>query len=264
MTTTAVTNASSSSRDSLAERAAPRPAQIARPHTTALAGHPAGRRERGPDDEGGDEERERIRGLARRPASGGRPGRTQEQHREAQRFQRLSERPAHGRAGLPGDDQGDDDDDADGVALPPRPPVPQQLGPGQSVNEVKRNQGDRGRDDGTEPRDRDELDHVLAATERPGCADYAADQRRAGQRLERVAGRDDRSRRQGRLDGEIDERRADPDARPESEPEDEDRRERDSGRRPHRGRVAGRDGEKQGELGDGEVDDCEEHAPQPV
>src|SRR5207245_9833043 len=38
----------------------------------------------------------------------------------------------------PGQDQGSDDDDSDGVAQPPSPPVPQQLGRTQRVHEGDR------------------------------------------------------------------------------------------------------------------------------
>ncbi len=176
-----------------------------------------------------------------------------EQQHQRQRLDALLRRPHRLAAHAPAEDQRRDDQDAGGVALPPGPPVPQDLPRAQLVPVAERQHRDARCDHRARRGNHHELDDVLAALEAAGDAERAAHQRAAGERLERVAGREGGRREPVGIHGDVDQRRAKPDPGPEAPAEKEHGRERDARGRPHRGRVAGRDRERERGLGGGEI-----------
>jgi len=126
------------------------------------------------------------------------------------------------------------------------------------MNRSERQQCQRGCDDGAHGDDADEPHRLAHAQEAPRHADVPHDERGDGVGLEARAAGDDRGREHIAFDRQIRGEAAEPYSGPERGAGEEQRTERDAGRRPYRGGVAGRDGEQERELRRRKVDGGEQ------
>ena len=233
--------------------------------------------------DGGDQHEQRG-GLARPEAEGGPDQRRQTQERqrivrrtrdevakharrdqradpaEEQRLQRaIARADGPGRLAAKGQKQKRRDHEIAGrVAEPPREPDGARVRPVRVAAEHERADADGGADRRAEQRGRHhELEDVLRAIEGRDAAGEALDERRADERLQRVAG-GDAERRQHRARGaDVDEEGAREDHRPDAAPEQQHGDQRDARGRPHGRRVRVDARERQAQLAGDEIEDAD-------
>ena len=179
--------------------------------------------------------------------------RGEQQHGEDQRFGELW--PGPGDAGHgPAQHQRREDQHAAGIALPPGPPVRDEIGCLQRIDGRERQQGNGRSDDRAAGDQADEDQHLVHAHEAARHAEMTPHQRGDGEGLQTAAGGDHRRAEERAFDGQVGGEAAEPYARPEALVPQEQRRERDPRGRPDRRGVARRDRHEQRQLGRGEID----------